>query len=169
MNARRKGKKSQIEMGETVAVLIIFFIMLVLAFTYFIFIKAGESTDLLQEKEAKQSIKVTQEATFLSELACTHEGVVQNDCVDLRKLNAFQEVRAEAGLLYFDKLGYSKVKVFKTYPDDEKDWLVYETLDPKRSATRVTQIPISILSITNDGFEQYMFGYLEVTYYYIPV
>lgn len=161
-----KNKKSQIEMGETVAVLIIFFILLVLSFVYFTFIKAGEVNQLIQEKEAKESIRISQEATFLPELACSHEGVIRNDCIDRLKLEAFDQVSGDAQDLYFDRLLFSKVTVREIYPDNTHQWPIYNKPNLNLTSSKSTQIPVSILTITNEGKERYSFGYIEVTYYH---
>ncbi|MBW3022550.1 hypothetical protein KY308_00410, partial [Candidatus Woesearchaeota archaeon] len=127
-------KKSQIKIGETVAVLFIFFVLIIMGI---IFWSRYSQSSLREQQEVdilSQAIKVAQTASFLPELQCSTLEVIKFSCFDLYKIQAMQFILNDnsnpaeteaARQHYFDSFGYANITVYSIYPESES-WNIYD-------------------------------------------
>ena len=156
-------RKSQIQMGETIAIVFIFMVLMIFGALFYLRIMRSGSTIALEENMQLKAIEIAQKASFLPEIQCSEEGIVVDDCIDLYKLDAASQVIAntENRLFYYDSFGYSKISVAKIFPEDSSNnpWIIYENIPDKYNDKKVTYIPVSILDPYSKNSS---FGYLGV-------
>jgi hypothetical protein len=161
-------KKSQIKIGESVAVLMIFFVLVIVGIIFWsrytqVEIKGQQETDVLS-----RAIKVSQTVTFLSELQCSTLEVIKFSCFDFYKINAVQDLLTNPSNhdenrtnYYFDIFGFSNITVHSIYPKDQS-WNIYDNPGGNFTGYVSTQVPVSILDPINNTFS---FGYVDVAVY----
>jgi len=159
-------KKSQIKIGESIAVLMIFFVLVVIGIVFWsrysqVQMKGQQEMDL-----QSMAIKVAQTVTFLSELQCSTLEVIQFSCFDLYKIEAMKDLlmtlpEKNRTSYYFDIFGFSNITIYSIYPD-EKSWNIYDFPGGNITGYVSTQVPVSILDPVNNVFS---FGYIDVKLY----
>ena len=157
-------KKAQIKMFESMAVLVVFFFMIVFGITFYFKLQETSLQREFLRNTQLQSIQIAQKSMFLPELDCSFVGVQKENCFDYEKIRQFakmleqgQSGTEQARLYYFDVFGYSNITVYKVYPSSEK--IMLYSKPSNKESRKVTQVPLLILdSKTNT----YSFGYLEV-------
>ena len=140
-----KNKNAQIQMMETIAVLFIFFILVVMGFVFYAKILKGNLE--LQKEESVQlnAIEVAQRASSLPELQCSEDNIVSDNCIDLLKLEAASGIIQQNDVYYYDRLLFSKITVNEIYPDDN-EWNLYSRPLEDFSNKITTSIPISLFN-----------------------
>src|SRR3989338_7140270 len=125
-------KKSQLQMGEIVAVLVVFFIIVLIGFVVYFSVLRGEIEQRTEEVRDVGSIGVVQAVLSMPELQCGDNNVVKEKCVDLLKLNASAECASGCFSIikgnaagYFDILGFSEIKIKQVYPT-ASEWIIYD-------------------------------------------
>ena len=125
-NAKRKNrilirnnssKKAQMKMGENIAVLFVFF--LIIAFGMIFYMRVLKHTSQTRDIEnfELQSIKIAQLVNFLPELQCSSDNIVKDACIDLYKLQAFKDIVNKNQDYYYNLFKFSKIEVDEIYPE----------------------------------------------------
>tara|TARA_Y100000310_G_C20648078_1_gene797785 strand:+ start:974 stop:1474 length:501 start_codon:yes stop_codon:yes gene_type:complete len=148
IHAKRKG---QIQMGESVAILFIFFILIVFGFVFYMKILGSSAQVEFQENIQLQAIGVAQRVSFLPELQCSRDNVRKENCIDLFKLSHLDELVPEHQLHYFDLFGFSRVTVQQLFPSGS-DLLVYDNVPATFTDKLSTFIPTSLYNGTTGNF-----------------
>src|SRR3989338_5752543 len=119
-------KKAQLKTGETIIVLIIFFILLAGGMVFYAKIQLFTGKQDLQEAQELDAIAVEQRIRHLAEIPCTIDATVVFDCYDLSKIEALQATIADNSL-YYSSIVFknSKVNVTSVYPTSE-EVILYE-------------------------------------------
>jgi len=155
-------KRSQIKMGESIAVLLIFFVLVVMGIVFWY--RYSVSTVKLRAEEDlfSRAIKNAQTVTFLSELQCTKQEVIKFSCFDIYKIEGMEKIvqNEDASLYYYDVFGFSNITVVELYPS-EQSWTIYDK-PGNYSGYVTTQTPAAIYDPIKD---EYGFGYLTVSVY----
>lgn len=138
-----RGKKSQIQMLETIAVLAVFFILIIFGFIFYSKVIKSDIGNEKDENVQLNAIKIAQRASSLPELACSSGGVAVDNCIDIGKLEAMFGIINENEAHYFDKFSFSKITVNEVYPD-EKEWTIYDRPLEEYSYKSATNIPIAL-------------------------
>ena len=105
-------------MGESIAIMIVFFI--IVAFGLMFYSKIMESCSNMEKLEniELQAVQVAQKASFLPELQCSQENNVELNCIDLLKIDgATNAMKTYSTCLYADTFGLSVVRVVEIFPD----------------------------------------------------
>ncbi|MBL7055544.1 hypothetical protein ISS07_01385 [Candidatus Woesearchaeota archaeon] len=139
-------KKAQIQMMETIAVLFIFFILVVLGIVFYGNVIKGNVEAQKEESIQLNAIEVAQRVSSLPELQCSEDNIVRDNCIDLLKLIAAANVinLPENEIYYYDRLLFSKVSINELYPSD-REWVLYDRVLEDFSNKILTFIPISLL------------------------
>ena len=160
-------RRAQIKMFETVAVLIVFFFLLI---TGSVFYFGLEQSSLDREKADAQQQYATQialKSLYLPELDCSFLLSQRDNCIDLFKLFAFSSLFKKASentqfqADYASTLGITTIVVSEVYPDRFSVMLRNETPEGN-TAQEKSLNPILLYNATTDD---YAFGILEVTTY----
>ncbi len=159
----RKNKKSQIKMFETIAVLVVFFFLIVFGVSFYFVMQRSSYNRQVERNSQLISVEMTQKISDIPELDCALAGIQIDNCIDKIKLQSLSLVMNESlkKASYFELLGYSKIYVRTVYPEFAK-YDLYE-LEPENfiSAYR-NQIPVALYDPIERKFE---FAVLEVTTY----
>ncbi len=163
--------KGQMQMGETIAVLVVFFFLLVIGLVFYVNIASTKAEESRYKNTELESVNVMKRALSLPELQCSHNNIVDEACVDRYKANAtaalinnpFDE---SVKTSYFDLFGSSTISIIQIYPEPstpfEKPILLYDFRPPTFSSKLNTSTPISIY---NPLTKSYAFGIMETVTY----
>jgi hypothetical protein len=153
-------KRAQIRMGETIAVLIIFFFLLILGVTFYVSVQRNRIESHTFEILQQESIMVSQVVSFLPELQCSSDNIVTDNCYDLYKLGAAENHILSNTDFYYPFFKYSNIVIYELYPY-ERNWTLYDNKHPDSAPYR-TWLPISLYNATTKRFS---FGVLSIGYY----
>lgn len=160
-------KKAQMQMTETIAILFIFFILLLFGIIFYYHYSKGAIKEQHQELTEARALDTTVRVLFLPELLCSRgEAEKEENCLDLMKLRQFDGVvQQHLEEYYFHLFSYGKIAVYSLYPE-QKEWIVY---DKKRDESKGYTPTFFVISLRDDvaGGEEplYSFGYIEIGVY----
>ncbi len=151
-------KKSQIQIGETIAVLFVFFILVVIGFMFYAKVFKGNLETEKDELSQARSVGIAQRIMFLPELQCSEDNVIIDNCIDILKLESAQKLMLDNSLYYYDLLEFSDVDIVQIYPK-EISWNIYSRTTEDVKNRFVTNVPISLYNSTTRRFT---FGILTI-------
>ena len=149
-------------MGESVAILFIFFILVVFGFVFYMNVMKGAAKVDIEENIQLKAVGIAQKASFLPELQCSQENVRVEDCIDLLKLEAAAGLLEENNVYYYDVFEFSTIRVEEVFPEPGNEWLLYNNTLTEYSNKLSTFIPVSLF---NPASKMYDFGVLSVEVY----
>ncbi len=156
--------KAQIKMFETVAVLVVFFFLLI---TGSMFYFNAQTSALKKEKVQageQYAFQIVLKSLYMPELDCSFLVTQKDNCIDAIKLKQFafmlqnETVRND----YFMEFGYASITVNQLFPSNTPMVKLYENIPPEYVDKLVTNNPILIYNAWNDI---YLFGVMEVAVY----
>ena len=154
-----KSKKSQIQIGETVAVLFVFFLLIIIGFIFYVSVIKGNIESERDELSQLKSIEVAQRVLSLPELQCSEDVVKEREnCFDTLKLEVAEETIPDNDIYYFDIFEFGKIDVKEIYPGDES-WELYSKPSDDYKSNFSTNIPVSLFDPTA---KKYSFGVLSI-------
>src|SRR3989344_3891173 len=153
------AKKSQIQIGETVAVLFVFFLLVIIGFIFYASVIKSNIVSEKEELSQLNSIEIAQKVLNLPEFQCS-EGIVKEkeNCIDVLKLGAAQEIIQQNEVYYFDIFEFGKISVMEIYPD-VGEWDVYSKMTDDFRSNFSTNIPVSLY---DPRTKRYSFGILSI-------
>lgn len=152
-------------MGETIAVLIIFFFLLIFGAVFFFNVQRSKIVQNQGEFYAQESIKVSQITAYLPELQCSTENIVNDNCFDKYKLDAARGHIMNNSNFYFPFFTYSEIMVEEIYPN-KLSWTLYNFTINQSGKIQSGIIPTYIpLSLYDPITKQYSFGVLYIGYF----
>lgn len=159
-------KKAQLQLGETIFAVIIILFLIIFGLVFYNNERTNTTSQQRNEFTDLETVSLTQLATNLVELQCSTQGVREQSCYDISRIESFVHVRESEGdlanELYFSQFGNAEIKIEQIYPQPEEgegEWdIYYNELEGFTFAPQVI-IPISLY----DGvLDQYYFGILYV-------
>ena len=158
-----KMKKSQIKMFETIAVLVVFFFLIVASATVYLQIQKGSQKKYLQKTSQQESLELLQKALSLPELDCSFSSVQKENCFDIYKIDSFSQLLTQEHNIidYFPVFGYSEIKITTIYPE-KAERILYLNKPEEYSSKLVSQSPILLYNATTNT---YSFAVAEVNSY----
>ena len=148
-------------MGESIAILFIFFIFLVFGFVFYMNVIGSSTKVEIEENIQLKAIGIAQKASFLPELQCSEENIRVEDCIDLLKLDVTASLLKENNIYYFDVFEFSKIWVGEVFPGTN-EWLLYNKSFTNYKDQLSTFVPVSLFNPTS---KEYSFGILAVETY----
>lgn len=142
------SRKAQFKMFETIAVLVVFFFILVIGLMFYSNIEKKKISATKEEFSQLKAVEISQLVSSFPELECPTTLETEN-CVDEYKLNKLDNY-------YYDFFGYSTITVY----DLEKDYLIYD--NPKQGSSSRMYVPVSIY---DPASKIKKFGILNITVY----
>lgn len=155
------GRKSQIHIGESIAVLFIFFILIFLGLIFYVRIYKANISLEKDEFMQLEAIKVANKVSSLPELQCSNQNIVKDNCIDIEKLNALDNIINNNEIFYFDILKFSSVSIKEIYPD-VREWTLYDRSLKNFVSNSSINIPISLYEPIS---KKYSFGVMKVNSY----
>lgn len=152
-------KRAQLQMTETVAVLIVFFILLLFGLLFYTRFQRSALDEQRAEFAGERAITISLTSLLLPELKCSKgDNVPVRDCVDLFKIDVAQQKMQEERDYYFDLFGFARVSVEEYYPGKNK-WMLYENVNPDATSSVKTPIPVALYDPVQ---RTYRFGVLTI-------
>lgn len=162
-----KGKKGQIQMSETIAVLFIFFILILFGIIFYYKYQQVALVEKQEELLGARAIETTLKTLFLPELICSKgEAETEDNCFDMLKLRSINETfKRYLEDYYFDIFSYSRIYVQEVYPGDST-YLLYDKVKPDAVREEPTFFVVTLKDeVAGKGEERYKFGYVAVVVY----
>ena len=152
-------RKSQIQIGETVAVLFVFFILIIIGFIFYAKVLKDNLEVERDEISQLKSIGIAQRVMFLPELQCSDDIVKEvSDCIDRLKMDAVRDIMKENVIYYYDLFGFGEINITQIYPENIRR-TVYSRKIGNFTNKFTTNVPVSIYHpITR----KYGFGVLTI-------
>ncbi|MBU0456618.1 MAG: hypothetical protein ABH824_03960 [Nanoarchaeota archaeon] len=161
------NKKGQIRMSETIAVLFIFFVLILFGLVFY----SKYQTVALKEKQeellANRAIETTLRTLFLPELICSDgETEPEDNCFDMLKLRLLNEtLQRNLDDYYFELFSYAKIEVQEVYPGNAT-YLLYDKPKPNFKSRESTYFVITLRDeLIGKGEASNSFGYVKVGVY----
>lgn len=148
-------------MMETIAVLAVFFILIILFFAFYYntaVVDVDEEKDRLRQLAA---VRIVREASSLSEMQCSERGIVKDNCIDLLKVGASSKImqKDENKEYYFDKFAFSKIAIKQIYPEMKEIAVLYDNSLQDYSYKDESNIPTSLFDPIEN---KYSFGVIAL-------
>ncbi|MCK4589218.1 MAG: hypothetical protein KAT77_02160 [Nanoarchaeota archaeon] len=155
-------KRAQVKMGETIAILFIFFVLILFGLIFYFQFQKSSFERQKVELFSEQSISKSLVASFLPELICSRNvAATVKNCIDLKKLEFASEEMKDNREYYFDIFGFAVITVEEIYPGNGT-WVLYNQTPPEITREINTPIPVSLF---NPVENTYSFGALNVEVY----
>jgi hypothetical protein len=171
-NKQHKSKFGQVQLGESIAVVII---VMILIFIGIIFWNKNSHSniDSIQTQSNELSvIEIANTVPELSEIKCDEMGVYTVKCIDYYKLKALSEAinnktNKKTYLYYHDYFKNSKISVVQVYPlKTAFNITLYDAKLSNHTTSLLISLPINIKNyVNNPAITSY--GFIVVEGYYI--
>ena len=162
----KMASKAQIKMFETIAVLVIFFFLLVVGSAFYF----GAQRSALEKEKAvaaeKAAFQVVLRTLNLPELDCSFLATQKDNCIDkikLAKLSGILREDENALLDYFGTFGYSTITVRQVWPVFGMQKTVLYNNTPEEEVSAIASFnPILLFDAIGNSYD---FGVIEVKVY----
>jgi len=156
-------KDAQVKMGETVAIMFVFFLLLIVGAVFYMNLQRTTVTREIGEAQEMRAVEIAQIISFLPEAQCTESNVIKASCFDLYKLRGLAKVASTPqGInLYSNEFGTTTINLVQLYPPGG-DLVIYNNPKSNFTSAPVTNIPIMLFNTTSD---KYYFGVLSIKTY----
>ena len=151
-------RKAQIQIGETIAVLFVFFILIIIGFIFYVNVIKGNIEQEKDELSQLRSVAIAQRVMFLPEVQCSQDNIIIDNCIDVMKLEAAHGIMKQNELYYYDLLEFSNITISQVYPNEVK-WNLYSRKTSDFKSKFVTNVPISLF---NPATRKYSFGVMTI-------
>ncbi len=148
-------------MGETIAILLIFFLFVSFGLIFYTKVMEGGIDRKNMERLELEAIQISQRTSFMAELQCSADNVRKDNCIDLLKLSPASQIIKDNPFVYHDAFGFSEIMIYEIFPAD-RQWVLYNRT-PDIWFNRIsTFIPIALMNSTEKSF---YFGLMGVNVY----
>ncbi len=156
-------KKGQIHLSETIAVLFIFFVLILFGLIFYSKYQQVAIKEKGEELLASRAMDTTLRVLFLPELLCSRgDAEPEDNCIDVLKLRPANETLFNhAEDYYFDLLSYATITVMQLSPE-EKTFVLYDKPKPNYTRREPTYF---VVSLRDDTQQSYGYGYVKVEVY----
>lgn len=164
-------KKGQMHVSETIAVLFIFFVLILFGLVFYFRYQQGALQEKREEMLDQRAMEVSTKTIFLPELMCSKgEAEAEENCLDMARVEHAQELFQKYGDYYFDAFSYAKITLHQVYPLPTQTWDLYDRPKLTVSGNKNQYEPtFFVVTLKNDLVSQgnpiYAFGYLEIGVY----
>lgn len=159
-------KKAQLHISETIAVLFIFFILVVFGLIFYFKYQQVAFKDRQEEFLAARAMDITLKALFLPELMCSRgEAEPEDNCIDVHKARHANKTFGNENY-YFHLFSYANLTLVQLYPrENPKVYYLYDKPKPAITKREPTYFVVTFRDETAAAEPQYGFGYLKVEVY----
>ncbi|HLC88646.1 MAG TPA: hypothetical protein VJG49_01285 [Candidatus Nanoarchaeia archaeon] len=167
MKFKKMSRKGQMQMTETIAILFIFFILLLFGIIFYFRYQKIAFQEKQEELLGARAMESTLKALFMPELICSRgEAEPEDNCFDVLKLNATQEtMKNYLDEYYFEMFSYATIIVQETYPEN-KTWILYDKPKPEFTRKEPTFFVVTLKDeLAGNNQPEYGFGHVAVTVY----
>lgn len=146
---QRKTKKAQMQMGESIFVVIIILLLIIFGIVFASNAQKDEIVKKNAEFQELDAITLSKYASSLAELQCSLLDVTELSCLEIDKMTAFVNVTEKypeiSAEYYFSQFGNANITVQEIYPENRTWNIYYNGLeDGEIGSTKRTAIPVSL-------------------------
>jgi hypothetical protein len=156
------SRRSQIKMMETIAILFIFFILVMFGFIFYSRISKESYSAEAEEITALKAVQISEKANFLTDVQCSMDNIPDEDCIDVYKLQAFSQLAAKEDVYYYNIFEFSVINITEIYPFSGRSWKMYDHPLPDYTDLVRVQLPVSLYY---PGEDRYLYGVINVGVY----
>ncbi len=138
-----KMRKAEIRMFESIATMFVFFILLVFGMVFYSRMQEANYYTKLEELRQERIIELAERIKNLPELECSSNTVLQQDCLDLIKVDKIRKIVAESPDIYYDLIEYGNISVEEIYPES-RTYQIYERHKQGENISRTVFMPIGL-------------------------
>lgn len=149
---RKTKSKGQIQMGENIIILFIFFVLLIFAAVFFTRIQSSKTEQKIEADVTGRGLQIAQRVSFLPEVQCTKENAeIFPGCYDefsMAALNITAKER-ENREYYYNLFGFSVISVRKIFPisiPPAEPYIIYNNTKEKYTSITAANVPIALCS-----------------------
>ncbi|MBU0470170.1 MAG: hypothetical protein ABIG52_00955 [Nanoarchaeota archaeon] len=160
-------KKGQVNMTETIAVLFIFFVLIMFGIIFYYKYQQVAFVEKQEELLGARAIETTAKVLFMPEILCSKgEAEPEDNCLDLLKLRSLNETfKKYLEDYYFDIFSYGKIYVQEVYPGNST-WILYDKFKQDATKEEPTFFVVTLRDeIPGEREPSYSYGYLTVVVY----
>ncbi len=157
-------KKGQIKLGESMAIIVIFFFLIVFGLSFYMRVQKHSFDEKRSANLDLKTIQLVQQTIFIPEIQCTQKNVGMENCFDVMKLRALISLIDEdpdARLYYYDLMGFSEINITPIYPDGPT---IEFYNNPKEDADTITSTKMAV-TLYDAATGKYSFGILSIYMY----
>lgn len=164
-----RSHRAQIKMSETIAVMFIFFVLILFGIIFYYKYSQISYKEQQEELLASRAMEITLKTLYLPELICSRgEAEPEDNCFDLLKLKHLNETFSNHfGDYYFNLFPYTTITVDEIYPGNNS-WVLYDKEKPDWQSLEKTFFVVSLKDEINESEQPnsgYHFGVLTVEVY----
>ena len=155
-------RKAQLEIMQTVFILLFVFMILAIAGIFVIGIQTNNQRNSLNDQNAVFSVKKSTSFNYMPELQCSFDSVITQDCFDIVKMEHFPEIAEENEEYYKGMLGFVNISVrefsegmpgreYQLYSNSREDYREMNTIkipvmlyDPVEDSTSFGEVKIDV-------------------------
>jgi len=157
-------KQGQIHLSETVAVIFIFFVLILFGAIFYYNFQEASFKEKQQELLAARAIDTTTKILFLPEISCTKlESEAEPNCFDMMKARHLPELIDKFNQIYFQLFSYAKITLTQIYPESF-ELVLYDQEPPQWSSKQPTFFVVA-LKDERKGSDNYGYGLVKVEVY----
>ena len=158
-------RKAQVKMFETIAVLVVFFFLLIFGVSFYFVLQRSSYNKQVERNAQSNAIKISLQLSDIPELDCALTGVTIDNCIDTEKLGIMQQLLQDPETFqdYFPIFGYSSINITTLAIGQERQSFTLYANQPStfRSAYK-NFVPILLYDPVANA---YTFGVLEAVIY----
>ncbi len=186
------SKKAQIKMMESIAVLGVFFVLLVMGLVFYGKYQAVSVKQAGSVAFDKEAIRIVEIISYLPEMQCSTDAVTEFNCYDVYKIKGLAQTiqgtesfnpdgkieyaetvqSQEFKQYYFSTFGFSKIQIVEVFPKDTlaNPTVIYDFPPVSEGTSDASKVKgISYMRVPVSLFDpvlrDYSFAYLEVGVY----
>ncbi len=164
---KKMNRKGQMQMTETIAILFIFFILLMFGVIFYFRYQKAAFQEKQEELLGQRAMESTLKALFMPELICSRgEAEPEDNCFDVLKLNSTRIIMQQhLDDYYFEIFSYATITVEEVYPEN-KTWVLYDKQKPDFTKKEPTFFVVTLRDeLAGKNQPHYGLGYVAVTVY----
>ncbi len=155
-------KKGQVHLTETIAVIFIFFVLVLFGLIFYYKYQQIDFKEKQEELLASRAMETTIRTLFLPELLCSRGAAESEDnCIDLAKVRPANQAFQDHINYYFEIFSYAEVTLQEVYPDPSQNWTIYSKLKGNWTKREPTYFVVTLRDEAQ-GEINYRYGYLKV-------
>ena len=169
------SSKGQLEINETILVLIVISILAIAGLVFFHRYQTASISSIILDNGRLELYELLNQLPNMPELQCSTQGL-QDECLDLYKMISFSKIQSS----YFSLLGYKTITIKLIYPElpdkacsdssfqlatfpNCNSILIYDRKPVNIKATEIVSSPVAVFNPLNN---EYLLGIMEIKWHY---
>lgn len=155
---KNKNNKAQLQMTQNIVIIIIIVFIIIFGFSFYYKVRSSSLDQKSREYSELDAVKISQLISNLPEFSCSTNTLIDINCVDKLKLEAFINLNLTDNYYdyYRSMFGKSTIIIKEVYPINDSEYIIYNNTYNEESSYTPIYIPInvydSIKNVNNFGY-----------------